>query len=52
MQLESVRRELADIVMTEQIIRPMIEMNFGKRPIPRFVFEKVSLSSFTTGELS
>jgi phage gp29-like protein len=52
MQLESVRRELADIVMTEQIIRPLIEMNFGPGPIPRFVFEKVSLSSFTTGELS
>lgn len=51
LQLESIRKELADVLMTEQIIRPMVELNFGPVPPPRFVFESPSLSAFVTGEL-
>ena len=39
-QLSALRRELADVVMTEQIIRPLTEMNFGPGEVPRFEFEE------------
>src|SRR6185436_3747202 len=29
LQLDGLRKDLADVVMTEQVIRPMVEMNFG-----------------------
>jgi phage gp29-like protein len=51
LQLEALRRELADVVMTEQVIRPLVEMNFGPVPIPRFEFEPTMLSAFTTGSM-
>lgn len=51
LQLEGIRKELADRVMTEQIIRPMIELNFGPGLMPKFEFEPVSLGAFVRGEL-
>lgn len=51
LQLDSLRRELADGVMTEQVIRPMIELNFGPGAIPRFEFEPASLSAFAAGSV-
>lgn len=51
LQLESIRKELADTVMTEQIIRPIVELNFGPVAPPRFVFESPTLSAFVSGEL-
>lgn len=51
LQLESLRRELADRVMTEQIIRPLVELNFGPGPIPRFAFDSVPLDAFSSGKL-
>jgi phage gp29-like protein len=51
LQLEGLRKELADVVMTEQVIRPMVELNFGPEELPRFEFEPVSLSAFSSGEL-
>ncbi len=51
LQLESLRRELADRVMTEQVIRPLIELNFGPVEIPRFEFESNAADSFITGKL-
>lgn len=52
LQLASLRAQLADLVMTEQVIRPMIELNFGDSPIPRFEFQAASSSAFATGELN
>lgn len=52
LQLEALRRDLADRVMGEQVLRPLIELNFGPGPAPRFAFEPVGLSAFATGELS
>lgn len=51
LQLEGLRKDLADVVMTEQVIRPMIELNFGPEKVPRFEFEPVPLSAFSTGEV-
>lgn len=51
LQLEATRRHLADSVMTEQIIRPLVEMNMGRAPIPRFEFDSVSLGAFATGDI-
>jgi phage gp29-like protein len=49
LQLEGLRRELADVVMTEQVIRPMVELNFGPGDVPRFEFEPASLGAFANG---
>lgn len=49
LQLEAIRLELADTVMTEQLIRPLVEMNLGDAPVPRFVFDRVSLGAFSSG---
>ncbi|CAN5410799.1 hypothetical protein BH11ARM2_BH11ARM2_35540 [soil metagenome] len=51
LQLEAIRRELADSVMTEQVIRPLIELNFGPGPIPRFEFERSQVEAFATGKI-
>ena len=51
LQLEGVRKHLADSLMNEQIIRPMVELNFGSSPLPRFVFEPVSLGAFASGRV-
>ncbi len=52
LQLESVRRELADAVMTEQVIRPLVELNFGQGEIPKFEFEPTLVSAFASGEIA
>lgn len=52
LQLQATRRELADKVMTEQVIRPLIEMNFGPGFTPRFTFDQPAASSFATGVLA
>jgi phage gp29-like protein len=51
LQVHALRTELADIVMTEQVIRPLVETNFGPGLLPRFEFEKPELDVFSTGKL-
>ncbi|MCC7435262.1 MAG: DUF935 family protein [Methanoregulaceae archaeon] len=51
LQLDAIRRSLADQVMTEQVIRPLVELNFGPGPVPRFEFESSAARSFVTGEV-
>lgn len=51
LQITSLRKLLADSVMTEQIIRPLIELNFGPGEVPRFEFNSPELEAFTTGKL-
>ncbi|HEY0865913.1 MAG TPA: DUF935 family protein [Fimbriimonas sp.] len=51
LQLEAIRRELSDAVMNEQVIRPLIELNFGPGPIPKFAFERTPIPAFTTGAI-
>ncbi|MEZ0324344.1 MAG: DUF935 family protein [Fimbriimonas sp.] len=51
LQLEAIRRDLADRVMTEQVIRPLIELNFGPENIPRFEFDPVPVEAFRSGRL-
>lgn len=51
LQLEGIRRELADSVMTEQIVRPIVELNFGPGPLPRFEFIPSPLDAFAGGGL-
>lgn len=51
LQLQALRKELADTVMTEQVIRPLVELNFGPGEVPRFEFEEVALEAFVSGSL-
>ena len=51
LQLEAIRRELADVVMNEQIIRPLIELNFGTQELPTFSFTSTPLPAFQSGIL-
>lgn len=51
LQLQALRKELADVVMTEQVIRPLVELNFGPGEVPRFEFEEVPLEAFSSGSL-
>ncbi|MBL8049322.1 MAG: DUF935 family protein [Chthonomonas sp.] len=51
LQVNAVRETLADEVMTEQVIRPLIEMNFGPGEIPRFQFDNIRLEAFASGNL-
>ena len=51
LQLSSLRQELADRVMTEQVIRPLVELNFGPGEIPRFEFDAVPMDAFTRGRV-
>jgi phage gp29-like protein len=46
LQLRAIRQELADEVMAEQVIRPLIEWNFGPSEIPIFKFEEANLDTF------
>ncbi|HRJ26544.1 MAG TPA: DUF935 family protein [Fimbriimonadaceae bacterium] len=46
MQMDVLREDLAREVMTEQVIRPLIEMNFGGGEVPRFMFSRSKLSLF------
>lgn len=55
LQLTAIRRELADTVMTEGVIRPLIELNFGPagplNPLPRFAFEEARAGAFVDGTI-
>lgn len=51
LQIDAIRRELADTVMTEQVIRTIVEMQFGPGPIPRFEFEVQPNEIFSHGRL-
>lgn len=51
LQLEAIRRDLADTVMNEQIIKPLVALNFGEVEMPRFEFEPTPLSVFVTGQV-
>jgi phage gp29-like protein len=51
LQVAAVRAELADRVMTEQVIRPLVELNFGPGQIPRFEFEPTPLEAFVRGSV-
>ncbi len=51
LQVNAIRRELADSVMTEQILRPFIETNFGPGWVPKFEFAHVGADAFATGRL-
>jgi phage gp29-like protein len=51
MQLAGLRRDLADRVMNEQVIRPLIDMNFGPGGYPVFQFEEPELDVFRTGKV-
>jgi phage gp29-like protein len=51
LQVEALRKLLADRVMTEQVIRPLVELNFGPGEVPRFVFEPADMAAFRTGQL-
>ncbi len=51
LQVNAIRRDLAETVMTEQLIRPLVEANFGPGMIPKFAFKEAAVSAFTTGEL-
>jgi phage gp29-like protein len=46
LQLAALRQELADRVMTEQVIRPLIDLNFGPGPMPRYEFEGTRVEIF------
>jgi phage gp29-like protein len=39
-QLRALRAELAERVMHDQLIRPLVRLNFGDAPVPRFVWEE------------
>ncbi|MFZ4506588.1 MAG: phage portal protein family protein [Fimbriimonas sp.] len=51
LQLQALRTQLADLVMTEQVIRPLVEMNFGPGEVPKFEFEPVRLEAFASGAI-
>jgi len=52
LQVEAIRRELADVVMNEQVIRPLIEMNFGPGHYPVFEFGSSPIEAFVSGKLT
>ena len=51
LQLEAIRRDLADTVMNEQVIKPLVALNFGDVDMPVFEFEPTALSVFATGQI-
>lgn len=51
LQIAAIRRELADSVMTEQVVRPLVEANFGPGQVPVFAFKEVKVSAFETGQV-
>lgn len=52
LQLASLRDELADVVLTEQVVRPLVEANFGPGPVPRFAFDRTTTEVFATGKVN
>ena len=51
MQLAGLRRDLQEAVMNEQVIRPLIDLNFGGGPYPSFHFDEPVLDVFVTGQV-
>ena len=51
LQLEALRRDLADTVVNEQVIKPLVALNFGNVPLPKFRFKPTQLSAFATGQV-
>ena len=51
LQLEAIRRDLADTVMNEQVMKPLVALNFGDVEMPVFEFEPTALSVFATGQI-
>jgi len=51
MQLAGLRRELAERVVNEQLIRPLIDLNFGAGSYPVFEFVEPELDVFKTGKV-
>lgn len=51
LQINALRRELAESVMTEQVIRPLTELNFGPGEIPVFKFDQSGVDVFASGNL-
>lgn len=49
LQTNALRREIADSVFTEQIVRPLVELNFGPGLVPRFEFETSPVEAFGRG---
>ncbi len=49
LQIVAIRRELAETVMTEQLLRPLVELNFGPGKVPRFRFDEPEPGTFVTG---
>ncbi|MCG9895524.1 MAG: DUF935 domain-containing protein [Fimbriimonadaceae bacterium] len=52
LQMEAIRRDLADGVMTEQVIRPLVAANFDVPAPPRFEFKSAPLDVFATGRIA
>lgn len=51
LQINALRRSLADTVLTEQVLRPLTRLNFGDVEPPRFILEETPLESFSSGTL-
>jgi phage gp29-like protein len=51
MQLKGLRRSLAERVVNEQIIRPLIDANFEPGAYPKFRFEETELDAFRSGSV-
>lgn len=51
MQRAGLRKDLAEKVMNEQIIRPMTLLNFGDGEYPVFQFIEPELDVFRTGKV-
>jgi phage gp29-like protein len=51
LQVAAIRRDLADAVMTEQVVRPLVEANFGPGKIPVFAFKETRVAAFETGKV-
>lgn len=49
LQVNALRRDLADTVLTEQLARPLVEANFGPGLAPRVVLDAVPSDVFATG---
>ena len=51
MQLNGLRKDIAERVMNEQIIRPTVDLNFEGGSYPTFVFDEPELDVFRTGSV-
>lgn len=52
MQLAGLRKDLQETVMNEQVIRPLIDLNYGGGPYPSFKFDEPVLDVFVTGQVA